>query len=556
MSTNGTAAKTGAGIAGVEVKVSGSPLDPEIQELIQEVRIEDHVTLPDSFQLRISDPGLKHIDTLPLDVGADVEISLGAPEANRLTSLIKGQVVGIEPEFRHDGVSIVVRGFDHSHQLNRSRANATFQDSTVGEVVKKVAQKAGLKLGKIEDAGGAQPFIQQSNETDWDFMKRLASRIGHELAVVEGELHMRKAGGGDPEGEPITLKYGENLLSFRPRLTGVQQVEEVTVRSWDHSAKRAIESVAKPEALRHTIGVARDTIAKALGGGAITVADAPVGTQEEADAFAKGIMAKIANSYVEADGSCQGNPKLRAGVVVKIEGVGKRFTGDYRISSAVHVFKGSAGYETRFKIAGDAPRSLTELLTPASKPGWDAKGVQVAVVTQNEDPDNLGRVRVRYPELGEQTEGWWARIASPGSGKDRGLLMTPLVDDEVLVAFEHGDVRRPYVIGALWNGKDTPGDLVQKDGSFRLRSSETIGIKADKKMNMEAEEELTVKVGQGSAEVKKDGTIEAKGKDVTIKGSGSITIEAQGSLTIKAGSSLDIKASGTVSISGAQVQLG
>jgi uncharacterized protein involved in type VI secretion and phage assembly len=135
-------------------------------------------------------------------------------------------------------------------------------------------------------------------------------------------------------------------------------------------------------------------------------------------------------------------------------------------------------------------------------------------------------------------------------------MMTPLVDDEVLVAFEHGDVRRPLVLGALWNGEETPGELVQKDGSFRLRSKETIGLEADKKMTIKAVEELTVEVGQASSAMKKDGTITATGKDVTVKGSGSVTIEANTSMTIKAGGSLTIQANGTLKLSGAQVQLG
>ena len=78
----------------------------------------------------------------------------------------------------------------------------------------------------------------------------------------------------------------------------------------------------------------------------------------------------------------------------------------------------------------------------------------------------MGRVRVKYPSLDGKIEGWWARMAAPGAGNDRGQLMMPLVGDEVLVAFEHGDVQRPYVIGSLWNGKDTPGDLVHTDGSY------------------------------------------------------------------------------------------
>jgi uncharacterized protein involved in type VI secretion and phage assembly len=520
-----------AGVAGVEVLVAGQPLDPTLTPLLQEVRIEDNLTLPDAFLLRISDPGLKHIDSHPLEVGAEIEIRIGGPDANLLTSLIKGQITAVEPEFRADGIAIVARGYDHSHALNRTRRNATYQDTSVAEVVKKVAQRAGLTAAEVEDSGGTQPFIQQSNETDWEFLWRLANRVGCEVVVLDKQLRFRKAGGGEPQGEALTLRYGQELQTFRPRLTGVQQVDEVVVRSWDHSTKRAIEATS------------------ALGGGAITISDAPVGTQEEADALAKTVMARITNGYLEAEGTCRGTPKMRAGSSLKVEGVGTRFSGTYRVTSTVHAFRGSKGYETRFRVSGDSSRSLVDLLTPSQRPGWESGGVQVALVTQNDDPQGLGRVRVKYPELGEDTEGWWARIAGPGAGKDRGLLMTPNVGDEVLVAFEHGDVRRPFVIGALWNGEDTPGELAQTDGSFRLRSAETVGAKADKSMTLEAVDELTVKVGDASVVLKKDGSI-------TIKSSAAMTLDAGSGMTIKAGGSLSIQANGTVSVKGAQVQLG
>ena len=83
-------------------------------------------------------------------------------------------------------------------------------------------------------------------------------------------------------------------------------------------------------------------------------------------------------------------------------------------------------------------------------------GVVVGVVTNNQDPDNLGRVKVRLPWLTGDDESNWARIATLMAGKERGSFFLPEVDDEVLLAFEHGDVRFPYVIGALWNGVDKP----------------------------------------------------------------------------------------------------
>src|SRR4051812_2748650 len=83
-------------------------------------------------------------------------------------------------------------------------------------------------------------------------------------------------------------------------------------------------------------------------------------------------------------------------------------------------------------------------------------GVVVGIVTNNKDPDNKGRVRIRFPWLSDTEESWWARIATDMAGPKRGSYFLPEVDDEVLVAFAHGDVRSPYVLGALWNGKDEP----------------------------------------------------------------------------------------------------
>lgn len=83
-------------------------------------------------------------------------------------------------------------------------------------------------------------------------------------------------------------------------------------------------------------------------------------------------------------------------------------------------------------------------------------GVVVGVVTNIDDPDTLARVKVSYPWLGDDAESPWARVMTPMAGKDRGLVCRPEVGDEVLVMFEHGDMRFPYVIGGVWNAMDTP----------------------------------------------------------------------------------------------------
>lgn len=83
-------------------------------------------------------------------------------------------------------------------------------------------------------------------------------------------------------------------------------------------------------------------------------------------------------------------------------------------------------------------------------------GVVIGIVVNNQDPEKLGRVKVKFPWLADDVESFWARPAYPMNGKERGFWWIPEIDDEVLIAFEHGDPNRPYLLGGLYNGVDKP----------------------------------------------------------------------------------------------------
>jgi uncharacterized protein involved in type VI secretion and phage assembly len=540
-------------ISGVEVTVDGDPLDSALAANLLEVRADQRYGLPAAFLVRIADPQLQHVDSSPLAVGAKVDIGLAAAGGDALQPVISGQITSVEPEFGRGGAVLAARGYDAGHGLNRTRTTETYQNMSSDDIAAKVADRAGLEAGRIESAGDVHDFVQQNNETDWEFLWRLARRIDFQVGVDQGALNFQKAS-ADGDGAPPTLTWGGDLLTFRPRVTGVQQVDEVVVRSWDPASKDVIESRQSAGQTDAAIGIGRDDVGSALGGGQMTLADRPVLSSDEADALATSMASRLANTYVEAEGVSRGDPALVAGVKVKIDGVGQSYGGLYTLSATSHTWRVGQGYETRFAVTGRSPRSLVDLLNPAPAERWGSS-VVVGIVTQNSDPDDMGRVRVRYPALGDDIEGWWARIAAPSAGSERGLLMMPVAGDEVLVAFEHGDVRRPYVLGALWNGNDQPGsDLVQTDGSFALRSDHKVSVHAADTITIQTGSDLEITT-DGKIEQKATGDASVEGQNVNVKANASLTIEATGDLTIK-GASITVQASGAVQVSGASISLG
>jgi len=193
-------------------------------------------------------------------------------------------------------------------------------------------------------------------------------------------------------------------------------------------------------------------------------------------------------------------------------------------------------------------------------------GVVVGVVTNNQDPDKLGRVKVRFPWWSDDNESQWARVAVLMAGNDRGTYFLPEVDDEVLVAFEHGDINYPYVLGALWNGKDVP-PANNDDGKNNIRVIKSRSGHVVKLNDEDGKETIEIidksKKNSIVVDTAKNTITIASDKDITLKASnGSITLDAKKILVkssadtkLEAGGGMDVKASGTLNIKGATVNI-
>jgi phage protein D/phage baseplate assembly protein gpV len=555
-------------VAGIDVSVAGQPLDAKYRATLAEVRVVDSLTLPDMALVRIIDLKGENIDENPLVVGAALEIKTSALAETSTTTIFKGEITTVEPEFTASGVTIAARAYDRAHKLNRERKTRTFQQMSASDMVSKITREAGL-TPDVKSTSVVHEFFQQSNETDWDFAWRLALMHDYEVVVSDNTLHFRP-GGGAGGAASVVLRWGDNLLSFRPRVSGIQQVNTVEVRGWDPKEKRVVNGSASNPTTTSSAGVKRSEVASGLKGGSTAVKDRVMASAAEAKEIAKATLQRMADAYFEADGVAMGSPKIKAGTKAKVEGVGKKFGGEFVLSSTTHSYRGHSGYQTAFTISGRSSRTLTELIRPPESRDWSANLV-VGVVTNNNDPQQRGRVRVKYPSLSDSEESAWAPVATPSTGNQRGFLMLPQPGEEVIVGFEHGDSRRPIVLGSTFNGRDKPGDeLYQKrDGSLAVVSNEKIHlhskkdfeIKSDQNMVVEITKDEKVKVS-GNATHESTGnnnmkaqqfTVEA-GSSMTVKGM-SVTVEASASLTLK-GATVDIQGSGPVNIKGAVINLG
>ena len=193
-------------------------------------------------------------------------------------------------------------------------------------------------------------------------------------------------------------------------------------------------------------------------------------------------------------------------------------------------------------------------------------GVVVGIVTSNKDEEGLGRVKVKFPWLSAQDESKWARIATPMTGDKKGIYFLPEVNDEVLVIFGQGDLRCPYVIGALWNGQDKP-PTDNKDGKNNLRmiksrsghqillndeeGKETIEIR-----DKTAKNRIVFDTASNSITISADADITLSASQGTIKlDAQKIEINSTEDTTVDSGSEMNIQATKNMNLQGQTINL-
>lgn len=478
------------------LKIDGSDASADLLSDIVQITIEESLHLPGMFTIVVSNPGLagrsedtpwKHEKTFSIGGKIKLGFSASTTQAQEFSSgsesiILEGEITAIEAHFSQDSQApMVIRGYDVAHRLHRGRFNRSFQDKTDSDIVSQIASEVGISTNTITSTSPVHKYVFQQNQTNMEFLRERAARNGFELFVQDGKLNFRQP----KSAETLSLTWLKDLQMFKVRVSSAEQVSSVEVRGWDYVKKTQIVSTASSATLLTSTdsGKGSDTSSSFSGKPSspkMIVVDRPVASSSEAEKIAKSLFEELGGEFVHADARATGNPAIRPGKLVKLTKMGK-YSGSYYVTEARHIYQ-RGSYWTELSVRGLRGGDLLMTLAPQNRlqPGQTCL---VGLVTDNNDPDGLGRVRVKFPTLTPEDDGSahasnWARVVAIGAGPGYGLHWLPEVNDEVLVGFEHGDIHRPYVLGSVWNGKDAPPDAIADavvDGAVRLRTLKTTG---------------------------------------------------------------------------------
>ncbi|WP_449030171.1 type VI secretion system Vgr family protein [Prevotella melaninogenica] len=423
---------------------------------------------------------------------------------------------------------IIVSGYSATYRLETAHSCFSWNDRTIGDVVKKLCEQAKVQLELNPAFKETKDFICQYEESDFDFIRRLAHQY-QEWMYFDGT----KLIFGKPRklADPIRLEYGTTLSSLDIGLQTLARSEQVF--SYHSGADREMQRMTPDLAYGHD-KLAGEAFRASLGmfsKPARQHALPRISNETElVNYMGRKQAAETAEThYITAESQV---PTLRVGSVISLyssflERVGnlsEESLGNFIIIEITHEVSQGSYYKNRFKAI---PATIKAL--PSPKVRMPLAETQMATVLSNADPESKGRVRVR---MNWQTDGMqtgWVRVMTPDGGSssdvksNRGFVFIPEVGDQVLLGFRHGDPARPYVMGSLFNGTTGGGGLEGNHmKSLTTRSGHTIKLN-DSLSSLG----ITIKDIKGNSI-----HIDSVGDDIIINAKRNITINAGETFTV------------------------
>jgi len=288
-----------------------------------------------------------------LTFGAEVEIRMGYGDLAETERIITGIVTEMTTSFPDQGTpELSIAGYDHGFLMTTGKNTRSWKQRRDSEAVLEIAGFHNL-TPDIEPTKEQHPQIEQSQESDFEFLKKLAERNHYEFYVRDRTLRFGKP--RDKGDGQVKLQWGAGLISFRPQANLAGQIAGVEVHGWDPKQKKPIvgKALAGDESGRDTgrnsAGDRLKTIAKDANRQPLLRIRQPVFTQAEADSRAKAALSQRAKQFLTAEGESIGLPEIRPDMNVTLDNLGTPFSKTYYVQQTTHRVDGS-GYRTKFKV--------------------------------------------------------------------------------------------------------------------------------------------------------------------------------------------------------------
>jgi uncharacterized protein involved in type VI secretion and phage assembly len=539
------------------IKFDGALLPTSWQDALLECKVELEMRTTGQVILRFLDAGYVLTSSSTVKLGTAVVVSI--PGGNTLitaevTSVGVEQSEGEQPE-------LVVTALDKSHRMARGTNVKTYVNVSYSDIVSQLVSAAALSAS-ADSTSVTFDYVLQV-DSDLAFLSEMAARTGYDWWVEDTTLNFKKPA----SGSDVELALSTDLTTFSVRASG-HPPGSVSVYGWDRDNQQQLNGSTSAATLKATSTLA-DSVSDGdtAFGSAILVNAALAGsTQEEVTQLSQALFDWAAANSIRASGLTTGNDSIKLGNSVKISDAGP-LTGTYPITRVEHTYRPRRGFLTRFWSGGRGTHGGPGLNGSAGQRGpllgaaTHHPGVVVGTVTNINDPNKTGRVKVLFPGLDQSQESAWGRILAPGGGASRGNVNIPEVVDEVLVAFEGGDPRQPVILGGLFGSKSTIPKWTVQDGKVSARRfTSRLGHIYEFGDGTEAADQyfmVQLAGGNNTLKISQQSTILQipSGQPLTIQaGSSKIAFSDTGDITIQ-GPNITIQAQQNLKLSGLQVNV-
>lgn len=567
------------GYTSPNITVDGSPMAAKWYTAMRSMRVQRELCLPGRAVLRFEDNGYELSEVPAFNLGSGVEI-----EMLEDGGIFSGVVVGAALE-QHRGTTpeLVVTVDDRAYALTQNAVVKPWLQRTIRAIVTELADGAGLTADvSIKNDMQFDNVLQRS--TNLDFIDMLTRRANAVWWVNKKTLFVRDAG---KSTSTFTLSGGPidgTLLDFSVRASALRP-PDMHVTGWDPKTGADVSGLASSVTLPTDSTFVDKFSGKNRSLNGVTTGHtlstyANPSEAKEAQQVAQSLLTSMHGESAVARGTVvPGTAKVDLATKLTVRDVGP-MSGTYLVSAVEHVYNKS-GLSTRFVAGPVRPAGLVDTLGPARvDQGLTMPNLTTGIVTDGNDPETRGRVKLKFVGVGDGVESDWARVVTVGAGTGgpkRGMVFQPEVGDEVLVGFERGDTRHPVVIGGLYGKSDdfaadssiNSGGLVayrrvtsrkehvlefgDGDGPSQQHILLKLGT-VDHKLRLGADEmtidlaegkPFTLKAGQAKIAIDNQGNISIEGMKISVKAQQDIDLQAQ--MNVKATANIGVALQGSVS---------